>query len=314
MTYMVLFFMSFVAAAEDAPVLGWKKSANLGVNLSLTSSQDVVGQTDGSSQTYGLNLKGGFLRKGESNEWQNDFSYSGNTTKTPSVPRFVKSGDELKASSSFLHSLNSYPKIGPYARVEAAAPVFKGEDVRSENKTYNVTRANKTSFTQVGSSFRLTDGFKPLTTKESTGFFYKPVTEPKLKIETRAGLAALQVAAAGQYAVGGTNDSGEIVVNELEDVSQMGIEFAGSVKGKFNETSTYELGLETMTPLVSNKRDDDDRGAIRLTNVDGFAKLSSNLTSWASMAYDYKVKIQPQLVDRAQQIHMFVLNVNYNLF
>jgi hypothetical protein len=33
-----------------------------------------------------------------------------------------------------------------------------------------------------------------------------------------------------------------------------------------------------------------------------------------AIGYDYKLKIQPQLVDRTQQIHMFVLNINYNLF
>ena len=61
-------------------------------------------------------------------------------------------------------------------------------------------------------------------------------------------------------------------------------------------------------------RSGDDREPIRLTNIDAFVKLSSNVTKWASFGYDYKLKIQPQLVDRAQQIHMFVVNVNYNLF
>lgn len=311
---MLLTFKFGVFAEEEAPNVGWSKTANLGLNLSLTSSRDVVGQTDGTSQTYGLNLKSGWNLKREKDEWRNDVSYVGNTTKTPGVPRFVKSGDELRAASTYLHALESLPKIGPYAKAEAAAPVFKGEDVRSENKTYNVTRLNGTSYNQYGSSFRLTDGFKPLTTKESVGFFYKPLAKEKIKAETRAGLGALQIAAKHQHSVTGSNDAGEIVVKELDDVSQVGIELAANVKGKFSEHSAYEIGVETLTPIASNKDDDDDREAIRLTNVDAFAKLSSNLTNWASMGYDYKLKIQPQLVDRTQQTHMFVLNINYNLF
>ena len=110
------------------------------------------------------------------------------------------------------------------------------------------------------------------------------------------------------------NSAGEVELNRLRDVSQAGSELALNIKGKLNENSTYEVGAEAMTPFVNNKPSGDDRDAIRLTNVDAFAKLSSNLTSWATFGYDYKLKIQPQLVDRAQQIHMFVINLNHNLF
>jgi hypothetical protein len=86
------------------------------------------------------------------------------------------------------------------------------------------------------------------------------------------------------------------------------------VKGKINETSAYEVGAESLTPFINNKRSGDDRDAIRLTNVEGYAKLTSSLTSWASFGYDYRMKLQPQLVDRVQQIHMIVISSNYNLF
>ncbi len=302
----------FLNAAEPAPkVMGWSKSANLGVNLSFSSSQDVVGQTDGTSQTYGVNLKSGWNHNTERAEWRNEGVLTGTTTKTPNVPRFVKSSDELKLSSIYLYSLESYPKIGPYARAEAAAPVFKGEDIRPTPKTYRYMDSN-TTVTE--SSVQLTEGFKPLTTKESIGFFYKPVQEERLKVEARIGVAAQQVSGDGQYSVKGVNTAGEVELNPLTDVNQVGSEIALSVKGKANETSTYEIGAEAMTPFVNNKRSGDDRDAFRLTNIDAFVKLTSNLTTWASFGYDYKLKIQPQLVDRAQQIHMFVINANYNLF
>lgn len=293
---------------------GWKKSANLGLNLSFTSSQSVVGQTDGNSQTYGVNSKGSLNRYSDADEWRNEFSLTGATTKTPTIPRFVKSSDELKLGTIYLYSLPSVPKIGPYVRAEAAAPIFKGEDVRTGTQTYKITHLSGPDTTRQDSSIRLTDGFKPLTTKEAAGFFYKPYEDERTKIETRAGLGAQQIASRGQFAVTGVDSAGAVMVKELDDVNQAGLELAASVKGKLNDVSTYEVGAESLTPFISNKKSDDHRNAIELTNVEAFAKVSSNITSWASFGYDYKLKIEPQLITRAQQIHMLVLNVNYNLF
>ncbi len=304
------------AFAEEPPqkILGWTKTANLGLNLSFTSSNSVVGQSDGSSQTYGANLKSGWNHVTEKDEWRNTLSYIGATTRTPSVPRYLKSSDELKLESIYLYSLPNHPDIGPYVRGEAAAPMFKGEDVQSTPKTYHVSRSNQADQLVAASSLRLTDGFKPLTTKEAAGFFWKAVQKENLKVEARAGIAALQINANGQLTVGGPNAAGELQVKELRDVNQTGVELALTAKGKIDEKSSYEAGIETMTPLINNKLKGDRRTSTELTNVDGYAKLTSNITSWASFAYDYKLKIQPQLQVRAQQIHMLVLNVNYNLF
>lgn len=246
-------------------------------------------------------------------EWRNEASLLTSTTKTPSISRFVKSSDELKLSSMYLRFWNDSRTFGPYARAEASAPMFKGEDVQSTAKTYRITEADQTTTTTTGTSLRLTDGFKPLNTKESLGVFWKVVNEENLKLEGRVGAAALQIDADGQYTVKGTNTAGEIEVDELSDVSQAGLEAGVSLKGKVDEKSSYEVGIETLTPFYNDKKSNDSRDALRLTNVDSFIKLTSNITSWAAFGYDYKVKIQPQLVDRTQQIHMLVLNVNYNL-
>lgn len=299
------------AKADQPPALGWHRSGEAAVNFSLMSSQDVVGQTDGTSQTYGLNLKSSLNHFRQHDEWRNDFSLTESTTKTASIPRFVKSSDELKLSTIYVRYLENYPKVGPYARAEAAAPLFKGEDVRAEAKTYRITGTDGSSSTQQGTSLRLTDGFLPLATKEAVGFFYKPIKEEKLQVEARLGAAALQIKAAGGYSVKGVNAAGEVDVHALNDVNQAGLELGLDVKGKFSENAGYELALESLTPFINDSKAGDNRDAFRLTNIDGTAKLVSKINEWASMSYDYKLKIQPQLVDRAQQIHMFVLNINF---
>ena len=305
---------SLAQNAVDPNAPGWQNSAKLGTNLSLSSSQDVVGQTSGTSETYGLNLKGEFKRNGTWDEWRTETSLITATTRTPNVSRFVKSSDELKLNTMYLRYIDEAKTYGPYARVEAAAPMFKGEDTQATAKPYIVKqRSGATTTTGAQSSYRLTDGFKPLTTKESLGMFWKAVNTERLKVEARLGAAALQISANGQYTAKGTNSAGQVMINELRDVNQAGLEAAVAVKGRVDDKSAYELGVESMTPFVNNKEAGDKREAIELTNVDAYVKLTSNITSWASFGYDYKLKLQPQLVERAQQIHMIVLNMNYNL-
>lgn len=309
---------SEVAASQvPAPAekkMGWTPGAALGANAAVSSVSNVVGQTDGSSQTYGLNLNSTVNHVSERSEWQNKISYNGAATRTPAQPRFVKSSDILKYESVYLYSLEAYPKLGPYARVNAEAPVFMGEDVRSTAVTYNIARRDGTTTALTGTTLRLTDGFRPLTTKESAGFNYKAYETPTARVDVRAGFGAEQIAAEGQLAITGTATDGSINAVELRNVSQAGFETAITAKGQLDTRTSWEVGLETLTPFVTNKESNDDRDAIRLTNIDGSAKLSSNLASWAALTYSYKVQIKPQLVDRTQQTHMMVLNFNYNLF
>jgi hypothetical protein len=308
-----LIFSAFAYAADEPVVMGWTNKANAGANLSFSSSKDVVGQTDGNSETYGLNVKGEFFRNLPHSEWRTDASVVASTTRTPSLDGFIKSSDELKVSTQYTHFWHGNRYVGPYARGEASAPMFKGEDVQSTVKTYNVSRADGTPLkTLSAQSYRLTDGFKPLNTKESIGVFWKPVHEENIKVETRLGLAGLQIDADGQYTVK-SQDATTVAVTELGDVNQFGAEAAVAVKGKVDEKSGYEAGVEAMTPFTTNKKAGDNRDNLRLTNIDGYVKLTSKFTSWASFGYDYKVKYQPQLIEKAQQIHMLVLTMNYNI-
>ncbi len=299
--------------ADEPKVLGWTLKSTASLNFSLMSSQDVVGQTDGTSQSYGLTIKSALNRRRNHDEWRNQFNLSESTTKTPAIPRFVKSSDELKLSSTYLYSLPQHPKIGPYARAEATAPLFYGEDVRSDLKTYRITEKDGSTSSRLESSLRLTDSFYPFTTKEAIGLFYKVIEEEYLQVETRIGAAALQIKSGHGYTIKGVNSSGEIEVNALRDVTQSGFEAALGIKGKINQHSGFEFSLESLTPLTNDKQGTDNRNSLRLTNIDGSAKLISKVSDWVSMSYDYKLKLQPQLVDRAQQIHMFVLNITYPL-
>lgn len=318
-TVLVAFLYGFGAMAQNAQPpqpdqkLGWKRSANLGVNLSFTSSQDVVGQTNGSTENYGFNLKGSLDHVQEHDEWRNGLSILGSTTRTPKLPRWVKTGDEWKYTTLYTHQFPD-SKFGPYVRGEVAAPAFNGEDVRDTPTTYRISRRGQADQLITQSTLHLTDPFKPLTTKEGLGLLWKTIDSPRFSLEMRGGLAGLQVLADGQYSVTGTDPAGDVLVNELYNVDQWGAELSVAGKGKIQENSAYEFGLTTMTPFYTNKDQADSRSNWTLTDVDGFLKLTSNITSWASFSYDYKLKYEPQLLEKAQQIHLIVMNINYNLF
>lgn len=294
--------------------MGWNPTAKIGVNASFSSSNNVVGKPDGSNETYGVDIKGSYDFSDERSEWRNSLSYAGGFSKTLIQPRYIKSTDLLKAESLYLYTFADFSKVGSYVKVSGSAPLFFGEDVRASETTYNIKRSNNSMSTYTGSTLKLTDGFKPLTTRESTGAFWKAFNDGNVKIEVRLGIGAEQTMADGQLSVSGVDSNGSITVKELRSLSQLGVEAGLTGKGQINETTGWEIGVETLTPFVSNKETSDDRDPFRLTNIDGLAKLSSNITSWASVSYDYKATIKPQLIDRTQQSHMLVLSVNYNLF
>jgi hypothetical protein len=299
--------------ASDKKQLGWVPHAQVGFNLSFTSNQDVVGQTNGSNQTYGLNFKGELNNVHELTEWRNSLSTQEATTRTAALPRWVKANDDIKYETMFLYSLPAMPSIGPYVAGSIETALFNGEDVQATDANYTIHSLGGSATPFTGSTVHLTDPFKPITTRESTGFFWKAVEKEAITLETRLGLGAQQVNADGQYALGGKNDQGAIDVNELRSFEQFGVEAGANAKGKINDNSNWETSANVLTPLSWTRVDGDSRGSIRLTNVEIKAKLVSKITSWASFSYDYKFLLQPQLVDLTQQTHMLVLNINYNL-
>jgi hypothetical protein len=273
----------------------------------------VVGQTNGSNQTYGLNFKGELNNVREQTEWRNSLVTQEATTKSAALPRFIKANDDIKYETMFLYSLPSIPEIGPYVNSSVETVLFNGEDVQPSDTTYTIHSLGGSSTNFTGQTLHLTDPFKPITTRESTGFFYKVVEKESINLETRLGLGAMQVQADNQFALGGKNSQGFTDVNELRSFQQVGVEAGAVAKGKINDNSNWETSANVLTPFSWTHDASDTRDSLRLTNVEIKAKLVSKITTWASFSYDYKFLLQPQLVDQTQQTHMLVLNINYNL-
>ena len=297
---------------EDKEFIGWKPAATVEALYSVSSSNGVIGQTDGVTQVYGLNLKSSFTYIEDLKEWRNTFNYTGATSKTPTIPRYIKSSDELKLETIYLRALPSYPTVGPYVKANMTAPVFRGEDARNQPTTYSITSGDGTlRDNQTETTLPLTDGFRPMTTQESVGFFWKPQNDEKMTLELRAGLGAMQVQAKDQLSVQDNPATPQIEVVELKSFSQTGIETGVLFKGKLDEKTNYEINAETLTPIIKDAGE--NRDSFRLTNFNFGGKISSQITKWMAVSYEYKIKTQPQLVERAQIQTMLAININYTL-
>ena len=85
--------------------------------------------------------------------------------QTPALPQFVKTSDELKISTIYMHSAWFKPELGPYVNASAAAPIFKGEDLRATTQVYRLSRAGQPDQVFSANSVCLTDPLRPLTTR-----------------------------------------------------------------------------------------------------------------------------------------------------
>lgn len=298
--------------ASDKSKLGWTPKVRVEGNLSFTSNQDVIGQTDGSSETYGVNFKGELNHVSESWEWRNTLNIKEATTKTASLPNFVKTGDNVNYDTLVLYSLPPVPQIGPYVRGSLETSFFRGDDIRENETNYVVNYRDGTNQRITATQIQLTDPFRPLTTKESTGFFWKAVEEQKTNLEFRLGVGALQISAKNQFAVTESSAS-QITLSELKSFEQFGGEAGVAFKGQIDERTHYEAATEILTPIFWTHEPGETRNGIRLTNIDMSLKLSTKINDWASFGYDYRLKLQPQLVDQTQQTHLLVIGINYDL-
>lgn len=293
---------------------GWTPKLRISANANLMSSHRFIGQTDGDSTTLGLNLDGSLAYQKNRHTWRGLLHISEATTKTPTLSQFIKSSDEFKLESIYLYSSSQYPWLGPYLKGNLQTPLFKGEDIRPDSSTYVITDRHGSMRTFESSSLRLTDPFRPLSTRESGGLFMNLITEPRSKLQLRMGLGALQVNAKGQLAIQKKAGTSDIHVIELKSYEQAGLELGLSFEGQWDDRSSYSVGVESLTPFINDLEEGDTRDAWSLTEYDSFARLSTKVYEWLSLNYEFKLRKQPQLLEQTQTQHMVLANFVYDVF
>ena len=301
------------AVTDEAPQ-GWEGTVTLGASSAFGHNSRVVGQPDGATTTVSLIAKAAADYTRDAHEWRTNLDITETITRTPVVDRFVKAADNLKLESIYLLHLSTSPHIGPFARFSLETSLFEGMDVRGEPHDYVDKADPNTKLKTASETLKLTDAFKPFKLKESLGVFAQPCKSTPISVEIRLGGGARQTFAGGQLAVDDDDATDPIEVVSLADLSQAGAEIAVEVGGSFSEKRvTYGVGVEVMTPLVTNQADSDDRGAIDLTNLEFGAKISFKLIDWASLDYELKLLREPQLLDDLQVQNNLLLTFAWTL-
>jgi hypothetical protein len=315
MAYFLILIVAMLSPTAWSQPQGWTRTLSVGANVSLGSSDNVIGQSDGQTNTLGLLVDSQWSKLSAQDEWRSSLKIGESATRTPAIPRYAKVKDELKLESLVVHTLEATPWFGPYVKASAEMPLFKGEDVRGAPVTYEVRGGDGTVLvTENGTSLRLTDSFRPLTTKESIGGFFRIITRETMKLEGRMGLGAMQVQADDQRAVQDAAGTAPIDVVELASHEQLGIESALAWMGSIDQKTTYELSAEILYPLSASQKSYDDRELSELTNWELKAKLTSKLYDWLALDYSAKIFKQPLLLDRTQSQSLLLVNLTYQVF
>jgi hypothetical protein len=333
-----------IKVVDAPPPNGVFASLKADATFSFTDSQRVVGQPDGTTMNLGVKLDGHADVIEDAHEWRNSVLVNAGVTKTPAIQGFVKNTDILSVESIYLYHVR--PWIGPFARARMDAPMFAGTDVRPTPTNF----IKKSQDGQIEQScdpdstapctttrFPLTDGFQPLTLKQSVGLFAQPHKSVPISIEARVGLGAQEILADKQYAVIDVPDTVEscpgpldadtgaraqstvpcIEISQLSDVMQLGVEANLEVWGSvYDNKISYKVYGGILAPFVHGplpKLYTDSGGkdkVSQLTNIDFGANINFKLVEWASFGYELKaVRVPALLPDTFQVRNTFFLTV-----
>ncbi len=302
------------AAKADAPVKqGWMRRLSLGLVGQYSESENVTGKPNGNSSTLGTkdNFKMNLV-EGQS-EWRNEVDLVFTNSRSTALPRTIKSEDSLKLETIYLFHLASMPQVGPYARANVQTQMADGYDERASDVTYVVTDLNGGVQTTTDDRLKLTDGFRPTTTKLSLGGFYDILRSVPVNAEFRLGAGYRHFAANGQYVVRDVATTPEIEVFGIETTKQFGAETGLTVGGDLMEKKvTYKLNGEVLVPYWERpKPEPDNKTPMERKITEVTFDLALHLMANLSLNYQMKSVRDPAVYDKAQTTQSVLANLSY---
>lgn len=293
---------------------GWDFLLTPGATASLSDNRSMLGQPEGLSTTMGVTLASGADYRMGDHELRNRMDILVTYSRTPALDEFLKSADSLKLESIYLFHLTDW--LGPYGKVNLETSIFESYAADPTRPLwFNAAASGRDNRAAI--MYRLTDGFAPLTLKETAGVFTQPYSHPEKKLltEARLGVGGMHVFAEGQKAVKDDAATPEKEWIFLADVHQAGAELGLSAWGELSgKRIVYKTQATFFLPILNNKKEGDDRGAFELMNVDIGATVSFKLLEWLTLDYQLKLLRQPQLLDEWQVQNNLLLTASYAFF
>lgn len=292
--------------ATEEDVVGWNPALSGNATLSFVSNDNVVGQVEGLSILFGLGLAAGLDYVNGAHLWRNNLTVNQAWSRTPVVDEFVKNNDVIALESMYNYFFLSW--AGAFARLALQTSLLKSQIVTAEPQDYEVVDRDGNSGVVSGVTRRqISDPFKPLTLNESIGLFAEPVQSDPVNVSLRLGFGGRQTFAKDVF-VEIDNDTeppvGDVKLQELQNVSQAGLELFAGVGGKMEEGRfTYNLGASVLIPFINN--DDTDRSATELTRIGVKAGATFSVFSWMSLVFASELVSDPQLFPEGEELVQF---------
>ncbi|MBT8495581.1 MAG: hypothetical protein KJO07_21215 [Deltaproteobacteria bacterium] len=276
----------------------WDFKLRVGSMAQLSSSRAVIGRVDGTSRSFGAELRAEANFKKSQHELRNRIDANTVFIKTPNTRRWVSSTDVLELESIYQYRLS--PITGPFTRAGMMTSMFVGRDLRTNAVQYLFDDGTMTDDQQT--ELRLTDPFSPVTVLESLGWFLNPVRKKYFDLDFRGGLGARQVFADGQLGVQDDSDTTDIVeVVRLKTYFQAGLELIAMTRGVvWDKKVSYYFGGEFLLPVVRSEEPGDDRSAVSLIDKKIRLGVAYRIAKWATLLYEIRLVHQPQLLDKYQ--------------
>ncbi len=305
-----------IQEAEDDGT-GWSPMLKASATLSMNHSHNVVGATNGLTFTGGFLLSGGlgYLSKNKQHEWRNSLNWGLSYTRTPTVPKFVKSIDALDFETMYLWHTPKAPWFGPFVGLELKSAVLPGYYVTPGDVTLSYTDTDGNVTTEALpalDSVDLTNAFAPLTLRESVGAFAVPVEKPEVRLEIRAGIGAMEAFVQKGYLIDDDEDTADVLeLTQMQNSAQLGAEASLAVGGTIKEFMTYGARAAMLQPFVHNA--ETDLEGAELMNLDFEVLLGFKLTEWASLDYQFKAFRTPLVYDGWQVTNGLLLTFTANV-
>src|SRR6266545_4345719 len=182
-----------VVAKPEGPPSPWQFKLRVGSLFQFNSSSGVVGQRDGQSKSFGVDLHAEANWTGGQHEVRNRLDLNAVFIKTPNLSSWVVASNVLELENIYQYRV--VPWAGPFGRSMVNTSILVGSDLRTNAVQYQFPDG---TLSEPRTDLRLTDPFRPTTFLQTIGGFVNPIRTKPFDLDFRGGIGAREVIADGQ--------------------------------------------------------------------------------------------------------------------
>lgn len=300
--------------AERAATAPWGQTLSLGLTGTINESNKVIGKRDGNTTVLGFKALSLSQYRQDQHELRNEVKFDYSTARSPYIPRYLKTEDQLSLNSLYIYRVGEAKWVGPYAQLSLKTVTSRGRDERPRERTYLIQKRDGSTTAQTGTEITLNDPWKPTIAKESVGAYFDLYGSQMLGVEFLLGLGARQVMAKHQLVSIDNDVTDEVELMELQDSNHLGPTAVFQIHGSaFTQLLTYRLVSDILFPVQSSTQAAKKRNAFSGRIVEITGDLAYKLSSWAAINYNISLLRDLDLSDDPQVNTSLMFSASYIL-